>query len=114
ENPVFRLRPSDGSLLPERGEQGYFRIAASADGWFLATARARMEKDESIHEVDLWQAHVGGNMRTVSLDPGLRVRSIAVANDGKALGTGAATDPDVRVKGGDKVKGELRLVPLSR
>jgi hypothetical protein len=38
--------------------------------------------------------------------------SIAFSPDGSLLAITARTEPDLRVKGGDKTSGELRLVPL--
>ncbi len=91
-----------------------FQIAASPDGWHLATAGVRKEKDETIQEVRLWSAKTGGLMRTESFDPFMWARSIVFSHDGNTLAISAQTDADVRVKGSENVKGELRLIPVGR
>jgi WD40 repeat protein len=92
-----------------------FRVAVSADGWHLATSGVRKENDKSIREVCVRSAKTGGLLQVVSWeDPSMWATSIAFSPNGMTLAVGAQTDADVRVKGSEKVKGELRLIPLGR
>jgi WD40 repeat protein len=116
EEPIFRIGPaSPGTLLvPQIKGLETFRVAVSPDGWHLATSGLRKEKDKSIQEVHVWSAKTGGNLRTVSWEnPSMWANSIAFSRDGN-LAIGALTTADVRVKGSEKVKGELQVIPLGR
>jgi WD40 repeat protein len=103
-----------GKLLRTLDSKGSVTsLAVSPDGRHLATCGFRMDKDKPIVELLVWDARTGELKQTRPWqDTSMWPSSIAFSPDGSLLAITARTDPDVRVKGGDKTSGELRLVPL--
>jgi RNA polymerase sigma factor (sigma-70 family) len=90
-----------------------FRVAASPDGLHIAASGVRTREGKPAPEVRVWDARAGGLVRVVTWeDPGMWGSSLAFSRDGTALAVGAQTDADAQARGGEKVRGELRLIPL--
>jgi hypothetical protein len=63
----------------------------------------------------VYSAKTGKLLQAVSLDnSSMWASCLAFSHDGKTLAVGAQTDADVRVKGSEKVKGQLQLIPLGQ
>jgi RNA polymerase sigma factor (sigma-70 family) len=90
-------------------------VAPSPDGRLLAVGVSREVMGKWSNAVILCDARTGKEKRTVHPETSaLWLRSLAFSPDGKSLAVGGATDADIRVKDGDKTKGELRIDPIGR